>query len=452
MSAPGTTAVTGTMSDDGGEITEPRSGAGLVLVYAAPLGSAPRAFALASRAAVIGRDPPAGGWAIRQHAVSRLHASFELGPGDAVTLRDLGSRNGSFVNGQAVKSARLAHGDVVRIGDAVFVFSESDAAAHLAFPLEGTARAGLAGGLAMGRVAEAIDAVGPGDATVLVSGETGVGKELVARALHAASGRRGRLAAINCAAIPANLVESELFGFERGAFTGATRAHEGIVRSARGGTLLLDEIGDMPLEVQAKLLRLLESREVLPLGAARAVTVDVRVVCATHQDLPALVRAGRFRADLYARIAQRVLFVPPLRARKEDLYALVRHALEGRGGAWAAPSFGFMLRLALHDWPFNVRELVSAVHHAADLARGGELRAPHLPASVGAAVAAPEPASAPSGPAPRRKAPTVEALRELLATSKGNVAAVARALSCDPAQVYRWIRQYELRPDEFRER
>jgi DNA-binding NtrC family response regulator len=433
--------VTGTMSRDGAEVPGPRGGAGLVLVYATPVASAPRAFVLEGRAAVLGREPPAGGWVIAQSAVSRVHASLEIGADDAVSVRDLGSRNGTFVNGEPVKSARLAPGDVVRIGDALFTFVGEGASSHLGVPLAGERRWGLVGGVSIARLADAIDAIARGDATVLVTGETGVGKELVAAALHTASGRTGRLAAINCAAIPANLVESELFGFERGAFTGATRAHEGVVRSARGGTLLLDEIGEQ--------LRLLESREVLPLGATHAVKVDARVVCATHRDLPALVRTGRFRGDLYARIAQRTLFVPPLRERKEDLYALVRHAL---GGADISPSFGFMLRLALHDWPFNVRELVSAVQHAADVARGGELRAPHLPASVTAPSASiEEPSSvASAGPAPRRKGPTPQALEAMLREAGGNVAHVARTLDRDPAQIYRWLRMYKLNPDDFR--
>jgi DNA-binding NtrC family response regulator len=301
----------------------------------------------------------------------------------------------------------------------------------------------------MNRLVQAIDAVAPGGATVLVSGETGVGKELVARAIHSASGRPGRLAAVNCAAIPINLVESELFGYARGAFTGADRARDGLVRSAQGGTLFLDEIGDMPAEVQPKLLRLLENGEVLPLGAANVVEVDVRVVCATHHDLLALVREGRFRADLYARLAQRILRVPSLRERREDLYALVRHIL---GPGAPEPSVGFMQRLVLHDWPFNVRELVSAVRHAADVAAGAELQASHLPESVGAArVAEVSPATSKAAePRPRRKAPPASELRAMLTETRGNVAAIARKLRCDPAQAFRWLRQHGIEPDDFR--
>jgi transcriptional regulator with PAS, ATPase and Fis domain len=301
----------------------------------------------------------------------------------------------------------------------------------------------------MARLSSAIDSVSRGGATVLLLGETGVGKDVAARLVHDASGRGGRLVALNCAAIPANLVESQLFGHERGAFTGAVRSQEGLVRSAAGGTLFLDEIGDMPLEAQAKLLRVLENREVLPVGATHALPVDVRVVCATHRDLPSLAHAGAFRADLYARISQRIIRIAPLREHKEDLLALVAHFLDASGARASTLSFGFMLRLALYDWPFNVRELASAVQHAAEMAKGEELTAAHLPESIREPV--------PKGPdalgdavRSRRKAPTAAALRELLERESGNVAAVARTLRRDPAQVFRWLRQFEIRPEDFR--
>ncbi len=289
-----------------------------------------------------------------------------------------------------------------------------------------------------------------------------MGKELAARALHRASGRTGAFKAVNCAAIPSQLVESELFGHERGAITGAVRAYEGIIRSAHRGTLLLDEIGDMSPDAQAKLLRVLEAREVLPVGATRPVSVDVRIVCATHRDLRAALSAGAFRADLYARIAQREVTVPPLRARKVDLYALVRHYLAS-SGRHEEPNVSFMHRLVLHDWPFNVRELVGALAHAVGEAGDGPLRAAHLPVTVGAKADSRSPALAPSSPprssrsvprdgAPveRRKGPSRAELSSILARDRGNMLAVARALGRDPSQVYRWLRKYALDPDDFR--
>jgi DNA-binding NtrC family response regulator len=441
--------------DGGGAPSAPSapSGAGLVLIMAAG-GSVPRAFAMTGGAALIGRRPPRGGWTIDQSAVSRVHAALQASDA-GLRIRDMGSRNGTFVNGERVTEAPLRGGDVVRIGDAAFVAVEQDAEQHLPFRLDAPAGpTGLAGGLSMARLMGAIETVARGEATVLVHGETGSGKELVAHAIHRASGRDGPLVALNCAAVPADIFEAELFGYERGAFTGAVRAHPGLVRAADGGTLLLDEIGELPTLAQAKLLRVLETRDVLPIGTSSPQRVDVRVVCATHQDLLSRVEAGTFRGDLYARIAQRTLRVPPLRARKEDLFTLVLHVLRSMPGATPPPvGFSFVHRLALHDWPFNVRELVGVVGQAAEQSRGGELQAAHIGDIVAPRLPSP---AAESGDArepaktARRRGPSPVELRDLLARETGNVAAVARALERDPAQIYRWMRQYGIRPEEFR--
>jgi transcriptional regulator with GAF, ATPase, and Fis domain len=439
------------MAGDGDAAPSAASGAGLVLIMAAG-GSVPRAFAMTGGAALIGRRPPRGGWTIDQSAVSRVHATLQASDA-GLRVRDMGSRNGTFVNGERVTEARVRGGDVVRIGDAAFVVVEQDAEAHLPFRVDAPAGpTGLAGGLSMARLLGAVETVARGEATVLVYGETGSGKELVAQAIHRASGRRGPLVALNCAAVPAGVFEAELFGYERGAFTGAVRAHPGLVRAADGGTLLLDEIGELPTEAQAKLLRVLETRDVLAIGASSPRRVDVRVVCATHQDLLSRVEGGTFRGDLYARIAQRTLRVPPLRARKEDIFALVLHVLRSRPGPAPSVGFGFVHRLALHDWPFNVRELVGVVEHAVEQSRGEELQAAHVgdivtrrPGPADATGDAREPAKT-----ARRKGPSPVELRDLLARETGNVARVARALERDPAQIYRWMRQYGIRPEEFR--
>ncbi len=440
-----------TVSEEGGAGAACGAGAGLVLIHASPRGTIPRAFVMSTTAVLIGREPPHGGWVIDQPAVSRVHAALQTDSRGTVRIRDMGSRNGVYVNGERVAEGPLRRGDVVRIGNVLFAFVDRDAGAHLADPLEPAAepRGGLVGGPSIARIMDRVDALATTDATVLVSGETGTGKELVARALHSASGRRGALVAVNCAAIPAGLVEGELFGYERGAFTGAVRAHLGVFRRAQGGTLLLDEIGDMPVAAQSKLLRVLETREIVPLGTTRAVRVDVRVVCATHRVLPALVEADRFRGDLYARISQRIVRIPPLRERKEDLLPLVLHILSRLSGPRPSLGFGFVHRLALHDWPFNVRELASAVAQAVELAKGEELQAAHLPENIGTQRAASIAAPAVSNP-PRRKGPSSGELCELLVRERGNVAAVARALGRDPAQVYRWLRQHKIRPDAYR--
>lgn len=217
------------------------------------------------------------------------------------------------------------------------------------------------------------------DATVLVLGESGTGKELVARAVHAKSARcKGPLIAVNCAAIPEGLLESELFGHEKGAFTGAHAKKRGRFEQAHGGTLLLDEIGDMPLEIQAKILRVIESRQVERLGGdGRGVPVDVRLIAATHRDLPALVAAGRFREDLYHRLNVFPLRLPALRERREDIALLADRFLDAlRPGATL--SVAALQRLLAYDWPGNVRELKNAMERAVVLAGEGPIEPAHL--------------------------------------------------------------------------
>jgi sigma-54-dependent transcriptional regulator len=226
------------------------------------------------------------------------------------------------------------------------------------------------------------------DATVLLRGETGTGKELVARAIHANSRRRkGEFVAQNCAALPENLLESELFGYRRGAFTGATTDKKGLIEVAHGGTLFLDEIGDMPLGMQAKLLRVLQEREVRPLGSVKSNTVDIRVIAATHCDLQEKVAAGEFREDLYYRLCVFPIDIPPLRERKEDLPALLSHFLKTYAEQYQKPIAGFspdaLDRLLIYDYPGNIREVKNLVERAVLLCdAGGSILPEHLPAHV----------------------------------------------------------------------
>jgi transcriptional regulator with PAS, ATPase and Fis domain len=282
--------------------------------------------------------------------------------------------------------------------------------------------------------------------SVLVTGETGTGKELFAHAVHRASGRKGQLVALNCAAIPASLVESELFGFKRGAFTGADRDKPGLVRMAHKGTLFLDEIGDMPLEAQTKLLRVLETRELLPVGATTGEAVDARFVCATHHDLQGLASAGRFRGDLLARLHGSVVLLPPLRERKEDLYALVLHFLVKAGAAGVELRTSFMAGVLQWDWPYNVRELEAAVQRAVALAKGSALSLEHLPDAVRESMREYGTAGAPQ----RTAAPTPDELRALLDRHAGNVAAIAREVGRDRAQIHRWMRYAGIDPEKYR--
>jgi len=251
----------------------------------------------------------------------------------------------------------------------------------------------------MRAIYEIIDRAGPTDAVVLITGESGTGKELVARAIHEASRRRdGRFVALNCGALPPELVESELFGHARGAFTGADRDREGLFETASGGTLFLDEIGDLALPAQAKLLRALEDRAVRRLGENRTRPVDVRLIAATNRPLERMVQDGTFREDLLYRLRVIQIDIPPLRERREDIVPLAIHfihelaARHGRKVEDLAPDA--RRALLAYDWPGNVRELRNAIERAVVLADGPALTAADLPASVTGADAPLRPAEA----------------------------------------------------------
>jgi DNA-binding NtrC family response regulator len=236
---------------------------------------------------------------------------------------------------------------------------------------------------ALARVLEQIAQVAPTDSTVLIQGETGTGKELVARAIHEASRRRERpLVTVNCAALPRELVESELFGHEKGAFTGATQQRRGRFELADGGSLFLDEVGELPLEAQAKLLRVLQEGEFDRVGGTRSLRADVRVIAATNRDLQAQVAAGRFRADLYYRLNVFPIAVPPLRERREDVARLARHfaakAARRLGRTLDGISSAFLDQAAAYDWPGNVRELENVVERSMIMSRGAMLEAIEL--------------------------------------------------------------------------
>jgi len=228
------------------------------------------------------------------------------------------------------------------------------------------------------RVCRTVEKVAGSDATVLILGESGTGKELIARGVHAASARRGeRFVAINCAAIPDNLLESELFGYEKGAFTGAAKTTPGKIETANRGTLMLDEIGDLPHSLQAKLLRFLQERVIERIGGRQEIPIDVRIVCATHQDLKILIKEGRFREDLYYRLAEIVVSIPPLRARQGDAALLAhafvrRFATEQNRGAMTLREDA-LRAIESHSWPGNVRELENCIKRAVIMADGNQI-------------------------------------------------------------------------------
>lgn len=420
--------------------------AGLITLYAPPECALSSAWPLQEGETLIGRETPAD-LVLPSKSVSRAHAKIHR-RGAEWLIEDLGSRNGTHVNGQRVQRATLSDRDQVRLGAVVVAFISAGVERYSRPEPPSDARvSALVGGARMAELRQEVLRVSPSALSVLVLGESGTGKELVARALHAGSGRRGAFAAINCAAVPAGLLEAELFGAKRGAFTGLDRDRLGLVRSAEGGTLFLDEIGDMPTEAQAKLLRMLDTRQVTPLGSHEQVPVDVRIVSATHRPVAELVADGRFRADLYARVAAHTMELAPLRERKEDIAPLVGAFLRALG-ARQTVSAPFMVGLLAYDWPLNVRELQAAIHRAVALA--GEapvLDESHLPpAALQHALAtreAPEQAS-------RHTAPPVNELRALMQEHAGNVAAVARAVGKDRAQVHRWLKHHGLSPSSFR--
>jgi len=449
---------------------------GLVLIYSRLHAHLPSAIPFAEDATTIGREAD-NALSIPEAAVSRHHALVER-RSDGYWIVDNGSTNGTVINGERIKAHRLRDQDVVRIGDAVFRYASSGIYPFGAYRLDGdivdAARpfehgvtdSPLVGGYQMDAIVDRLARVAVTMISVVVTGESGTGKELVAREIHRLSGRSGPLQAINCAALPANLLESELFGYKKGAFTGASSDKTGLVRAAHKGTLFLDEIGDMPLEAQAKLLRVLQEREVVPLGSTVAQPVDVRVVCATHRDLEQRVSEGTFRGDLLARLRELQVELPPLRERREDLLVLVRHFLRAARRPKTKVTFPFMLAVAHYDWPYNVRELESAVKLGLALADGGELDLPHLPTPVQRALddhgkpssapaapsAQPSAVRAPAPPKPggRSQAPAEAELRQLLREKQGNIAAVGRALGKERMQVHRWLKHHGIDPDEYR--
>ncbi len=292
----------------------------------------------------------------------------------------------------------------------------------------------------MMRIARTVERVASSDATVLLLGESGTGKEVLAQGLHQASKRSGRFVAINCAAIPENLLESELFGYEKGAFTGAAKTTPGKIETANGGTLMLDEIGDLPGPLQAKLLRFLQERRIERLGARQEIAVDVRVVCATHQDLKALIQAGRFREDLYYRLAEIVVEIPPLRSRQGDA-ALVAHALlrrfcqEQRRAALAFTEDA-VRAIEAYTWPGNVRELINVVKRATIMADGGRVTAEDLGLPVPGAPAVADDAASDLDLRKVREAAERQAILAALARTNSNIVKASELLGVSRPTLY----------------
>jgi DNA-binding NtrC family response regulator len=357
------------------------------------------------------------------------------------------------VNGARVDTAVLADGDLVTVGDTVFLFCEARAALTPVAErdVDATLARGPAAGLdtlcqVLARSFDDLAQLAPTATPILLHGETGTGKEIVARAVHVLSRRPGPFVAVNCGALPGTLVESELFGYRKGAFSGATTDRLGLIRSADRGTLFLDEIGDLPPPSQAALLRVLQEREVMPLGASRPVPVDLKLVCATHHDLRAAIERGRFRSDLYARLAGFVIRLPALRDRRIDLGLLIAALLRRLAPDLAGVRITAAAVRALfaHSWPHNIRELDTALGVALALARGGPIDVDHLPEAVRT------PRSSGAGALGPDEAAQRDRLEALLRENRGNISAIARFTSRSRMQVHRWLKRYQLSPRDFR--
>ncbi|PCC70194.1 DNA-binding transcriptional response regulator, NtrC family, contains REC, AAA-type ATPase, and a Fis-type DNA-binding domains [Nannocystis exedens] len=408
---------------------------------------------------LIGRQAPAEGVISAMHStVSRQHAVIRWDPvAERHAVADLGSRNGVALQGQQVSALPryVEDGAVLRIGDVLAVYERLDAAAVDAPEVSRREIPGES--QAVGALRAAIARASADPSPVLVLGETGAGKERIAGELHRLSGRRGPLIAVNCATLSPQLIESELFGHVRGAFTGATREHAGLFREASGGTLFLDELGELPLDLQPKLLRAVELGEVSPVGSVQRYKVDVRLVAATNRSLFDEVERGRFRRDLYARLALWEIHVPPLRARRSDLLGWIDRLHRGwgehRGQAEVRPldfSPEAVERLLLADWTENLRGLQRCVHELASAAHARPITPLDLPAWLRQRSAAAPAQSTEPALKDRllRQRPSRDEVMAALIANNWSIRATAKHFDRDRKQISRWIEYYAIeRPD-----
>jgi len=364
--------------------------------------------------------------------------------GTQATVSDLGSGASTRLNGVSVHDTHsLAEGDVLRLDTR-----------REQIPSTATSRPGseleLTGATpSIEAVRRSVEAVAPHPRTVVVSGETGTGKEIVSRMLHRRSGRSGPFVAVNCGGFTEGLLASELFGHVRGAFTGAITEQQGLFRAARGGTLLLDEVGEIPLALQPTLLRVLETWQVRPVGSSHDVAVDVRVVAASNRELIALVQQGKFRSDLYARLAQWFIRIPPLRDRRGDIPALARSLLQRLDAGDRALTPDLEEALLLHPWPLNVRGLSNVLAIAVIATPMGQ--ALGLFAEVRAALQDNQlDLAQPPVLAPARAELDRAGLEALLQQFGGRVAEVARHAGVSRPKMYRLLWAAGLDPAPFR--
>ena len=399
--------------------------------------------------------------------VSGLHCEIRLDD-RGYRLRDLDSTNGTFVSGLRINDVYIQPGTQIAIGGTRMKFEPLGDSVEV--ELSDTDRFGsmIGRSVKMRELFARLEKLAKSDATVLVTGETGAGKELVAEALHDHSPRKdGPFVVLDCGSIPPNLIESELFGHERGAFTGATSSYAGAFERAHRGTVFLDEIGELPLAMQPKLLRVLERKEVRRVGGTNTIEVDLRIVAATNRDLGVEVNRGRFREDLYYRLAVARVHVPPLRERKDDLPLLIEHILEttpgGETASIAQETIDLMMK---HDWPGNVRELRNVIERAVLLAEAPDSedslrRAPassvkqepsitvtpsQTATSADASMTVPVDVSVPFKNAKQNVISEFEKryISRLLAQLDGNISAAARAAGIDRMSIHKMLHRLGL--------
>jgi DNA-binding NtrC family response regulator len=414
-----------------------------------------RACRLGDDEVVIGSELGAG-LVLSDDRVSARHVAIRCDAARFV-VRDLASTNGTWYEGSRIAQVTVPAGTTLLVGRTALRIEPE--AQPLDLPPSQARRFGELVGesLAIREVFAVLERIAESDATVLVEGETGTGKELVARALHDASRRRrGPFVAVDCGALPEGLLESELFGHVRGAFTGAAQPRSGMLVRADGGTLFLDELGRISPTVQARLLRVLEERVIRPLGGDSERAVDVRVIAASRDDIDTEVAAGRFRSDLLYRLAVVRVGLPPLRTRREDLVILVRELLRRRGFADEAPGGANLDRLFAHSWPGNVRELRNVIDRAIALAPGAQRFADLViridPAQHDAAAAGDGLAVRSDLPYAEAKALVLHALErrylaDILARTEHNLSAASRESGIDRKHLRSLARKHGLIAD-----
>ncbi len=479
-------------------VDQPPPSAQLRLIFPRPLFEVIR---LGSADLVIGRQSGACDHKIDDPTVSRSHFAISWDSQSQQHLgRDLGSRNGCRIEGenQLAEDAPVPLRDqtLIRLGDVLLVY-EIGAAVDAVDGSEVSVDAIPGSAASTRQLRGAIASAAPDPSPILLVGETGTGKEFIAREIHRLSNRQGPLLAINCAALSPQLIESQLFGHARGAFTGADSAHEGMFRAANGGTLFLDEIGELPRDLQAKLLRVLQEREVQPVGETRPVKVDVRVVSATLRDLTTMTEEDAFRLDLYARLSPWEIRVPALRERRADLLDWIERLHRrwherrtGRGAEVEPPRFeaNGVERLLLCDWADNLRGVDRLVHRSCTETVAGPIDLPAVGSSSGSYTGPGRPSDRGSPPARassptatalqpdkaqaepvsetrpealqanpaatkktrarRRPRPPKEELVVALQQNSGSVRATAKHFGRDRRQIYRWMAHYGLREED----